>query len=52
MERRVDNTCCIVEKVVEDELLGNLNGLRLSIKFDMELEKDASIPFLGCQLRR
>ena len=36
-KRYVDDTCCIVEKDVENELLDHLKSIRPSIKFSMEM---------------
>ena len=51
-KRCVDYTCCVVEKGVENELLDHINKIKPSIKFSMEVEKDGSIPFLECHLKR
>ena len=48
----VDDTCCIMKKDAVDGLLHHLNGVRPTIKFTMELEKDGSLPFLDANLTR
>ena len=47
----VDDTCCIMKDTV-DGLLHHLNGIRPTIKFTMELEKNGSLFFLDANLTR
>ena len=42
-KRYVDDTCCVVEKGVENELLDHINKIKPSIKFSMEVEKDMDL---------
>ena len=51
-KRYVDDACCIMKKDAVDGLLHHLNGVRPTIKFTMELEKDGSLPFLDANLTR
>ena len=49
-KRYVNDTCCILKKDAVDGLLHHLNGVRPTIKFTMELEKNGSLPFLDANL--
>ena len=51
-KRYVDDTCCIMKKDEVEPLLNHLNGVRPTIKFTMELEKDGTLPFLDTKLTR
>ena len=48
----MDDTCCIMKKDEVEPLLNHLNGVRPTIKFTMELEKDGTLPFLDTKLTR
>ena len=45
-EKYVDDTFCVIEEVNTRHFLNQLNSLRPSIQFTMELEKEGSLPFL------
>ena len=48
----MDDTCYIMKKSTIEGLLSHLNSVRPSIKLNMEVEKDGSIPFLDTLLQR
>ena len=48
----VDDTYCIMKKSTVDELLHHLNSVRPTINFTVELERDATLPFLDTILQR
>ena len=48
----MDDTCCILKTSDADGLLDHLNGIRPTIKFTMELEKEGSLPFLDTKVTR
>ena len=48
----VDDTCCIMKKGTVDKLLDHLNGVRPTMKFTVELEKDRTLSFLDTLLQR
>ena len=51
-KRYVDDTCCILKISDVDGLLDHLNGIRPTIKFTMELEREGSLPFLDTKVTR
>ena len=51
-KRYVDDIFCILKKNTVHEMLSHLNGLRPTIQFTVEEEKEGVLPFLDTQLQR